>query len=152
MTKPERPTHTLTGFAASATAFVSALEGNRHRIAERAGVTGTELRALFRVAQSVSMTPKELAAYLRMTTGAITAISRRLVDAGLLHRVDHPDDRRSLYLELTPLGHEVMGGIHRDFDAMLSASTSSLSPAELESFSAALASVAAEVRARTDRA
>jgi DNA-binding MarR family transcriptional regulator len=151
MNDHEQPSHTLTGFAAAATSFVSALDHNRHRIAQDAGVTGTELRALFRVAQSVSITPKELAGYLGMTTGAITAISRRLVDIGLFHRVDHPDDRRSLYLELTPRGHEVMQSIHHDFNAMLTASTTTLSPAELDAFTAALEAVAAEVRARTVR-
>lgn len=143
--------HTLTGFPAAATAFVSALDANRQRIAQDAGVSATELRALFRVGRSVSITPKELAAHLGMTTGAITAIARRLVEAGLLHRVDHPGDRRSLYLELTPHGHDVMGGIHRDFSEMLAASTTSLTAEQLADFTAALTSVASEVRSRSQR-
>jgi DNA-binding MarR family transcriptional regulator len=151
MTTPDPLAHTLTGFPAAATAFVSALDANRQRIAQDAGVSATELRALFRVARSVSMTPKQLAEYLGLTTGAITAIARRLVDAGLLHRVDHPDDRRSLYLELTPHGHEVMGGIHRDFSQMLAASTTSLTAEQLDAFTHALTSVAAEVRTRSAR-
>jgi len=141
--------HTLSGFPAAASEFVSALDSNRRRIAERAGVSGTELRALFRIARMVSMTPKDLATYLGMTTGAVTAISRRLVDMGLLHRIDHPGDRRSLYLELTPHGHDVMGEIHREFNDMLSASTAALDAAQLEAFTAALTSVAAEVRVRS---
>ena len=151
MNEQERPPHTLTGFAAAAAAFVSAVDGNRQRIAQDAGLTRTELRALFRVAQLVSVTPKELAEYLSMTTGAITAISRRLVDIGLFTRVDHPADRRSLHLKLTERGHDVMQGIHRDFNAMLTASTSGLDAAQLEAFSTALFSVAREVRARTGR-
>ncbi len=143
--------HTLTGFPDAATAFVSALEENRRRIAERAGLTATELRALFHVAQVVSITPKDLAAYLGMTTGAVTAISRRLVDVGLLQRIDHPADRRSLYLELAPHGHEVMTEIHRDFKAMLADSTGALSEAELEGFTSALRTVAGEVRERLRR-
>jgi DNA-binding MarR family transcriptional regulator len=86
-----------------------------------------------------------------MTTGAVTAISRRLVDMGLLHRIDHPGDRRSLYLELTPHGHDVMGELHREFNDMLSASTAALDAAQLEAFTAALASVAAEVRIRSEQ-
>ncbi|WP_309616004.1 MarR family transcriptional regulator [Salinibacterium sp.] len=148
----ERTSHILTGFAASASAFVNALDGNRLRIAREAGVNGTELRALFRVARVVSVTPKDLAAHLGMTTGAITAISRRLVDMGLVDRVDHPDDRRSLYLELSPKGNEVMESIHREFTAMLSASTSSLNARQLADFTAALESVATEVRERSGQA
>jgi DNA-binding MarR family transcriptional regulator len=149
MNHSERPSHTLSGFPAAATEFVSALDGNRRRIAERAGVSGTELRALFRVAQAVNITPKDLAAYLGMTTGAITAIARRLVELDLLHRIDHPGDRRSLYLELTPNGHEVMGAMHRDFTEMLSACTTELDAAQLAAFTAALKTVAVEIRIRS---
>jgi DNA-binding MarR family transcriptional regulator len=39
-----------------------------------------------------------------------------LVGAGLPHRVDHPGDRRNLYLELTPQGHRQMTEIHDTFD------------------------------------
>jgi DNA-binding MarR family transcriptional regulator len=148
----ERASHALTGFPAAASRFVSALEANRHRIARDAGLTGSELRALFHIARVVSITPKDLAAYLGMTTGAVTAISRGLVEADFVHRVDHPEDRRSLYLELTPRGHEVMHNIHRDFDEMLAASTSSLTQPQLEAFTAALLSVSEEVRERLDRA
>jgi DNA-binding MarR family transcriptional regulator len=143
--------HTLTGFPDAATAFVSALEENRRRIAERAGLTATELRALFHVAQVVSITPKELAIYLGMTTGAVTAISRRLVEVDLLQRVDHPADRRSLYLELSPHGHEVMTSIHSDFKSMLADSTGGLTPDELDAFTVSLRTVATEVRARLRR-
>jgi DNA-binding MarR family transcriptional regulator len=151
MPQPTPLAHTLTGFPAAATAFVSALDANRQRIARDAGVSATELRALFQVGRSVSITPKDLAGHLGMTTGAITAIARRLVDADLLHRVDHPGDRRSLYLELTPHGHDVMGGIHRDFSEMLAASTTSLSAEQLAAFTQALTSVASEVRTRAAR-
>ena len=143
--------HTLSGFPAAATEFVSALEANRRKIAEDAGLTATELRALFHVAQVVSITPKDLAAYLAMTTGAVTAIARSLVDADLLMRVDHPDDRRSLYLTLSENGHKQMKQIHRDFNDMVAASTSALSPKQLEQFSTALRTVAREVRARIQK-
>jgi DNA-binding MarR family transcriptional regulator len=106
------------------------------------------LRTLFYIGREVSTTPKALAGYLGMTTGAVTAISQKLVDAEHLHRVAHPDDRRSLYLELTPHGHEVLHRIHEEFNAMLSASTSHLTPAQLEAFTEALSSVAIEVRSR----
>ena len=145
MAQPIPLAHTLTGFPAAATSFVSALDANRQRIAQDAGVSATELRALFRVGRSVSITPKDLANHLSMTTGAITAIARRLVEADLLHRVDHPDDRRSLYLELTPHGHDVMSGIHQDFSEMLAACAISLTAKQLTAFTEALTSVASEV-------
>ena len=134
--------HTLNGFPAAAVEFVNVMQRNRERIAKDAGLSASELRALFRVAAVVSVTPKELAAYLDMTTAAITFISRRLVERDLLQRIDHPNDRRSLYLELTPLAHQMMLDIHRDFVALLDAATSELQFADVEGFSTSLRSVA----------
>lgn len=145
------PSHTLDGLPAAAVEFVNAMQHNRERIAEDAGLSATELRALFRIAAAVSVTPKNLAAYLGMSTAAVTFISRRLVDAGLLHRLDHPNDRRSLYLELTPLAHQLMLGIHRDFVAVLTAATDELGATEVERFSSSLTSVARSMVSRSTR-
>jgi DNA-binding MarR family transcriptional regulator len=149
--EPQGPSHALTGLPAAASRFVRALEANQSRIARDAGVTDSELRALFHIARVVSVTPKDLATFMMMTTGAITAISRGLVEADLVHRVDHPADRRSLYLELTPHGHDLMRSLHRDFDEMLTASTSTLTPSQLEEFTAALVTAADGVWTRVDR-
>lgn len=148
MTTDARQAHVLSGLPSAASEFVSALQANQHQIAQDAGLSGTELRALFHIARVVSITPKNLADHLELTTGAVTAIARRLVEAGLLHRVDHPDDRRSLYLELTPLGHRRITTIHEDFDAMVSSSTIGLDKDEVERFTEALHTVATEVRRR----
>lgn len=150
MTDHSSPAHVLEGFPAAASAFVAALESNRLRIARDAGLTGTELRALFYVARVKSTTPKDLAAHLGMTTGAVTAISRRLVEAQLLHRVDHPEDRRSLYLELTPEGHATMLQMHGGFADMLEDATSTLSSVELEIFTNALQTVSKQVKNRSE--
>ena len=144
--------HTLAGFPAAAVEFVNAMQHNRERIEQDAGLSASELRALFRVAAEMSVTPKQLAGYLDMTTAAITFISRRLVNAGLLHRVDHPNDRRSLYLELTPRAHRMMLDVHRDFLTLLEAATSDLSATELDSFSNRLRSVARSMAYNSARA
>lgn len=140
--------HLLSGFGAAAVDFVRALERNRDRIALDEGLSGSELRALFHIGTVVSITPKELAGHFGMTTGAITFISRSLVERGLLHRVDHPNDRRSIYLELTPLAHDKLDFIHREFESMIEESTRFMPPADVERFTQALAAVAVEVNAR----
>ncbi|MEC5169863.1 MarR family transcriptional regulator [Glaciihabitans sp. GrIS 2.15] len=137
--------HSLDGFPAAALIFMRALDSNRHRIAKEAGVTGSELRALSRVAEAGSITPKELADSMEMTTGAVTAISTRLVDATLMRRVDHPNDRRSLLLELTPSGDEVMKQIYREFDAALAVVTKDIAEADLRGCSTLLRSAAEEL-------
>jgi DNA-binding MarR family transcriptional regulator len=140
--------HALTGFSSAAVKFVRALELNQERVALEEGLTASELRTLFHIGTEVRVTPKELADYFGMTTGAITFISRRLVDAGLLRRIDHPNDRRSIYLELTPLAHDKLDTIHSEFGLMIEDSTRSLDPIELERFTRALSEVADEVFVR----
>jgi len=144
--------HTLAGFPAAAVEFVNVMQRNRERIGQDAGLSPSELRALFRVAAEVSVTPKQLAGYLNMTTAAVTFISSRLVDSGLLHRVNNPNDRRSLYLELTPLAHQMMLDIHRDFVALLETATSDLDPVERDTFTATLQSVAQSMMRHSTRA
>lgn len=134
--------HTLDGFPAAAVEFVNVMQRNREQIGLDAGLSPSELRALFRVAAEVRVTPKQLAKYLDMTTAAVTFISRRLVETGLMHRVDHPNDRRSLFLELTPLAHQMMLDVHRGFVELLGAATGELSPAELTTFTTTLQLVA----------
>jgi DNA-binding MarR family transcriptional regulator len=152
MSSEAGPSHTLAGFPAAAVEFVNVMQHNRERIGKDAGLSASELRALFRVAAAVSVTPKDLAEYLDMTTAAVTFISRRLVEVGLLHRVDHPNDRRSLYLELTPLGHQMMLDTHRDFVALLEAATSDLGADELDRFTASLQTVARSIVRESARA
>jgi len=142
-------THSLHGFPAAAIRFVRALERNREKIATDHGLSASDLRALFWIAEHASVTPKALAEHMEMTTGGITVITNRLVNQNLLHRSAHPNDRRSLYLELTPEGHVIMRTIHTDFRSMIAASTTGLTPPQLDAFELALDTVADEVAHRT---
>lgn len=144
-------THSLEGFPAAAIRFVRALERNREKIATDHGLSASELRALFWIGEQGSVRPKELALHMEMTTGGITAISQRLVDMELLERIAHPDDRRSLYLQLSPTGHSMMAEMHSDFIGMVSDSTSMLDAEQLATFESTLLAVADEVTRRTSR-
>ncbi len=148
----DRPrTHSLSGFPAAAIRFVRALERNREKIAVDHGLSASELRALFWIAEQGTARPKELAQHMEMTTGGITAISQRLVEAGLLDRTADATDRRSLHLQLTPEGHTMMQAMHSDFLGMIAASTTALSPKQLAAFESALTVVADEVTHHTGR-
>ena len=133
--------HTLDGFPAASLIFLRALDSRRHRIAREAGVTASELRALTRVAEAGSITPKDLAESMEMTTGAVTAISTRLVEAQLMSRVAHPSDRRSLFLELTPAADEVMNQLYREFEVAVGLATGGIPEEDLRACSALLLSV-----------
>lgn len=124
--------HVLDGFPDSALRFFRAIEAERARVATRHGLSEFDLRALFRISAAGSMTPKQLAVDLAVTKGAITGLATRLVDAGVVIRADHPADRRSLHLELSPAGHAAMRIAHDDFRSMLSAAGASVDDEDLE--------------------
>lgn len=141
----------LDAFPAAAVRFSRALDRNRERIAEEEGLTASELRALFYVGEHVRVTPKQLASHMHITTAAITFITRRLVEIGLLSRADHPEDRRSVILELTPLAHTTMERIHSDFDRMIGDATAHLDEGQIAAFTESLESVALAIAEHTAR-
>ncbi|PPF79521.1 hypothetical protein C5B96_12445 [Subtercola sp. Z020] len=74
--------------------------------ARHLGLAQTDYYALMFIAEAQTVTPKQLAASLNFTTGATTAMIDRIEKLGLVHRIPNPDDRRSVYLELTAAGIE----------------------------------------------
>ncbi|MDN3494925.1 MarR family transcriptional regulator [Planococcus sp. APC 4015] len=145
----EGRTYRLDRIPAAAVRFARALDRNRERIAAEEGLSASELRALFYIGEHLRVTPKQLATHMHVTTGAVTFITRRLVELQMLSRSDHPDDRRSLFLELTPRAHAAMDRIHAEFDEMIRASTAQLDDQQLEQFTASLESVATAIAERT---
>ncbi|PRY66954.1 DNA-binding MarR family transcriptional regulator [Glaciihabitans tibetensis] len=148
LSEPEK--HVLSGFPDAALRFFRVLEQNRRRVAFEHGLSEIELRAFFRVAAAGTITPKDLAFELSLTKGAITGVSTRLVAAGVLRRVEHPVDRRSLHLELTPAGHDEMRVMHEDFRAMLSSAGTQLTESDLSRASEVLEELSRTMAERPD--
>ena len=140
----------LDTLSASAVAFLRAMDRHRNRVAAESGLTGSELRALSRVAEAGSITPKLLAESMEMTTGAVTAISNRLVALQLLTRVAHPHDRRSLLLTLTPAAEQITQKIYDDFEALIAHSVRDVSPEGQERLGAMLSAMALTVGSDAD--
>lgn len=140
--------YALDTFPAAAVRFARALDRNRERIAAEEGLSAGELRAMFFVAEHVSVTPKQISTHMRVSNAAVSFISRRLTSVDMLERADHPGDGRSVLLALTPLGHTTMDRIHTEFDEMIADSTSMLSPAQLDEFTRTLTAVGDAIRAR----
>ena len=150
MTESEKPAYGLEGFPEAAIRLQRALERNRHRISESQGLSAMELRALFRVAGERAITPKQLADRLGVTTGAVTGISSRLVAAALVRRVDHPNDRRSIHLELTELGVAAMDRIHDEFLAMVAAATTTTAQSDLSTTIEVIARITERITSALD--
>ena len=78
------------------------------RLAGSLGVVPSDYRALFFVADHDDATPKAVADFLGLTTGAMTTLVDRIEAAGLVARSAHPTDRRSIRLEVTPKGQKAV--------------------------------------------
>lgn len=70
----------------------------------------SDLRALYFVHGGADVTPRDLAAYLDLSSGSVTSLVDRMTSAGYLDRVAHPTDRRSSVLVIAPAGVELIEG------------------------------------------
>ena len=55
------------------------------------------------------LTMSRLSTDVALTTGGVTRLVDRMVEAGLVERQTCPNDRRSIHVVLTPAGHDVLG-------------------------------------------
>jgi len=144
-------THSLEGLAGATADFLRAMDSVRRQLAADTGLNGTELRAMARIAEAETITPKQVAETLEITNGAVTAITSSLVERGLVTRVEKPADRRSILLSLTPRGDEVMAGVYATFHRSIEAAASQLDASTTESVTQALRLLADTLsRAATD--
>jgi DNA-binding MarR family transcriptional regulator len=86
------------------------LAGSYHRAARarRLAIPHVELAALEHLEVLGGLTPGELGHRLGLTSGGVTALTGRLVDAGYLARRRHPDDGRMRVLTVTPAGANLL--------------------------------------------
>ncbi len=94
------------------------LAGAYHRAAHarRIGVPQIELSALEHLDALGGLTPGELGHRLGLTSGGVTALTGRLIEAGYVTRERHPDDGRMRVLALTPAGTRLL---HEHMDPVL---------------------------------
>ena len=129
----------------AAVTLLRGIEVLRADIASKEHIGTTELRALARISEGQILTPKQLGAALGLTTGAVTSLTDRLVDAGFVLRAPHPTDRRSLTLELTSTGETVMQRINVDFRAAIMGAAEGASKAQITEMAELLQATAARM-------
>lgn len=123
-TKPESLSPESNGNTTATIRLALFAFNHAHRVfldtaAQQLGVGTTDLDALLQLAQDEPVTPGQLRAHLQLTTGAITAVTDRLDAAGYLTRLQHPTDRRSLLLVLTPTGRNAVHDVLTRYDALI---------------------------------
>ncbi len=150
MLKETASAQSLIGVHAAVVLLLRALDKTRARMAADLDLSGSELRVLFRIAEPGRITPKMLATSTDLSMGAVTAIAARLVARDMVCRVANPEDRRSLFLELTASGAGTMNGLYDQFRALIGAGHASLSPAEEAILETQLLNVAAALGHRLE--
>jgi DNA-binding MarR family transcriptional regulator len=78
---------------------------------QKLGINRTDLRCLNIVDNQGSMTAGRLAELSGLTTAAVTSVLDRLEQAGYARRVRDQEDRRQVFVEVTPLLAERAGPI-----------------------------------------
>jgi len=107
-----------------------ALATERHRagVARRLGLDGTEVAALAHLARHGSLTPSRLGELLFLTSGGVTALTRRLERAGYVQRRPHPRDKRSTVLSARPEILAEAGDLYEPLVTALDWASAELSP------------------------
>ncbi len=92
-----------------------------------AGLNRTDIRALDIINMQEGLTAGQLAARLKLTTGAITGVLDRLERAGHARRTHDQDDRRRVMVQPTAearrYGSVVFGELSRELDELLAGYT-----------------------------
>ena len=76
------------------------------RLQDDGGLSLAQYQFLSVVTSVGQLTLGELAAGLGCTRGNVTGLADRLIEQGLIERVQDPDDRRVVYVRLTEAGHQ----------------------------------------------
>jgi DNA-binding MarR family transcriptional regulator len=130
------------------TAAFRTIDSFRRYIAAHHDIGMNEVRALTRIAEGEHVTPGALAESLELTTGSVTSLIDRLESAKLVERTPHPNDRRSLQLELTPAGAAKVNAVYDAFENQVREAVDAVPEEQVRAANEYLTVVARTVRAR----
>jgi DNA-binding MarR family transcriptional regulator len=101
-------------------------------IAERLGVTSTELEVLGTLVVRGPLSAGDLAKRTGLTSGAVTRLIDRLVERGSVRRLPDPEDRRRVLVEITPSAMKACGPFYAPIEREGTALLEARSERELE--------------------
>ena len=126
-------------------------------VAERVGLSTTELLAMDLISRGGAVTAGQLATHLHLTTGAITGLIDRLERAGYAKRRSDKADRRRVLVVSTPRGDRI-GALFGPLGGALRQATRGYSAQELATLidfvkrlRSAVAMTSEGIRAEKDR-
>lgn len=127
--------------------LIRAVDHFRQMHAEKHGTGVTELLAMGHLYHDGELSPTQLAERLDLTTGSVTALVNRLVEAGYAERYPHPDDRRRLVISLTRPGTRTIAALFIGLRDATAAALAEASPTQRRTVAAFLRATADNVRA-----
>src|ERR1700756_4811071 len=102
------------------------------------GIDDTDFRILEALLNKGPLPVNTIGPKVYLTPGSISVAIDRLLDRGLVSRVESPEDRRVRIVSLTPKGKELIGPIFRRHAAEIRRVFADTSPKELRALETAL--------------
>ncbi len=127
------------------------LDPLRLRIWDLEGLTVTQLRLLFRVAEQEGLSNADLADRLLVTRPSVSALLDRLERGGFIRREVSPNDRRGISIWLEDRGWAAINVIQHESDEYMSHMMDALSDDELVELARVLGRLVAVGRERRAR-
>ncbi|WP_050184110.1 MarR family winged helix-turn-helix transcriptional regulator [Domibacillus robiginosus] len=76
--------------------------------ADRLGITVVQLKAIYIINLNPNISLGELAEKMMLTNSTVSGVIERLVHSGLAERIVPPEDRRSVFIDLTDKGRTMV--------------------------------------------
>lgn len=93
----------------------------------------TEVETIGHLFRSPSLLPTELSALTRVKTQSMSQILKKMEEQGIIKRIPSKDDKRKVYISLTPFGKKMVEKVKYDKDEWLKgAIEKSLTDKEME--------------------
>ncbi len=99
---------------------VSALhKGLRKQLTSSTKYSMTEIETIGLLNRNNSLLPSELAALTRIKTQSMSQILKKIEEQGIIERSQSSDDKRKVYISLTPFGKKLVEKTRYDRDEWL---------------------------------
>ncbi len=105
---------------------------------EETGIDETDFRVLEVLLNKGSLPVNTIGPKVNLTPGSISTAIDRLVERGLVSRIESPDDRRVRVVSLTTKGKDLIAPIFRKHAAEIRTAFANTSPKELRALEATL--------------
>jgi DNA-binding MarR family transcriptional regulator len=130
----------ITPLASSLRSVVSALhKGLRKQMYSVNSYSMTELETIGHLSKQTALLPTELAALTRIKTQSMSQILKKMEEQGVVKRFPSKEDKRKVFISLTPFGKKMLEKTSYDRDEWLKANIEkTLTVKEIELLSRAL--------------